>query len=76
MKRALIGGFLSLIGSIWSLAVVFIAGNNLVTSWDTQRGRLWSTVIEMDLMFLFILSVVFVVLGIVLMAVELFRKDK
>lgn len=74
MKRALIGGFLSLIGSIWSLAVVFIAGNNLVTSWDTQLGRLWSTVIEMDLMFLFILSVVFIILGIGLMAVELFRK--
>ena len=76
MKRALIGGFLSLIGSIWSLAIVFIAGNNLVTSWDTQLGRLWSTVIEMDLMFLFILSVVFIVLGVVLMAVELFRKEK
>ena len=76
MKRALIGGFLSLIGSIWSLAIVFIAGNNLVTSWDAQIGRLWSTVIEMDLMFLFILSVVFIVLGIVLMAVELFRKEK
>ena len=40
MKRALIGGFLSLIGSIWSLAIVFIAGNNLVSSWDTQLGRL------------------------------------
>ena len=76
MKRALIGGFLSLIGSIWSLAIVFIAGNNLVTSWDTQLGRLWSTVIEMDLMFLFILAVVFIILGIVLMAVELFRKEK
>ena len=76
MKRALIGGFLSLIGSIWSLAIVFIAGNNLVTSWDPQLGRLWSTVIEMNLMFLFILSVVFIVYGIVLMAVELFRKEK
>ena len=76
MKRALIGGFLSLIGSIWSLAIVFIAGNNLVNSWDPQIGRLWTTVIEMDLMFLFILSVVFIVLGIILMAFELFRKEK
>jgi len=76
MKRALIGGFLSLIGSIWSLAIVFIAGNNLVTSWDSDVGRLWTTVIEMDLMFLFVLSVVFIVLGITLMAVELFRKEK
>ena len=76
MKRALIGGFIALIGSIWSLAIVFIAGNNLVTSWDTELGRLWSTVIEMDLMFLFVLSVVFIVLGIILMAFELFRKEK
>ena len=76
MKRALIGGFLSLIGSIWSLAIVFIAGNNLVTSWDREVGRLWTTVIEMDLMFLFVLAVVFIVLGITLMAVELFRKEK
>jgi len=76
MKKALIGGFFSLIGSIWSLAIVFIAGNNLVTSWDTKLGRLLSTVIEMDLTFLFVLSVVFIVLGIVLMTVELFRKEK
>lgn len=76
MKRAVIGGFLSLIGSIWALAIVFIAGNNLVTSWNTELGRLWSTVIEMDLMFLFVFSVVFIVLGIILMAVELFRKEK
>lgn len=75
MKKALIGGFLSLIGSIWSLAVVFIAGNNLVTAWDTQVGRFWSTVIEMDLLFLFILSVAFVMLGLIIMAVEFFRKE-
>ena len=78
MKRALIGGFLSLIGSIWSLAIVIIAGNNLnlVLSWNPNIGRLLSTVIEMDLIFLFILSVVFIVLGITLMVVELFRKEK
>ena len=76
MKRALIGGFLSLIGSIWTLAIVFIAGNNLVTSWDTELGRFWSTVIEMDLMFLLVIAVAFIVLGIVLMAIELFRKEK
>lgn len=75
MKKALIGGFLSLIGSIWALAVVFIAGNNLVTRWDTQIGRFWSTVIEMDLLFLFILSVAFVILGLIIMAVEFFRKE-
>ena len=76
MKRALIGGFLSLIGTIWSLAIVFISGSNLVTAWDPKIGRLWTTVIEMDLMFLFVIAVVFIVLGIILMTVELFRKEK
>lgn len=74
MKRALIGGFFSLIGSIWSLAIVFIAGNNPVTA--SERGRFWTTVIEMDLAFLFILAVVFALLGVVLMTIELFRKEK
>ena len=76
MKRAVIGGFLSLIGSIWALAIIFIAGNNLVTSWDTKLGRFLSTIIEMDLTLLFAFSVVFIVLGIILMTVELFCKEK
>ena len=76
MKRTLIGGFLTLAGSSWSLGILFIAGNNLVSSWNTELGRFWSTVIELKLMFPFILSVIIAVLGIILMAVELFRKEK
>ena len=76
MKRAIIGGFVSLIGSIWAITIVFLAGSNLVTSWDTKLGRLWSTVIEMDLAFLFVISVVFIMLGLILMAVELICKEK
>lgn len=75
MKKALIGGFLSLIGSIWALAVVFIAGSNLATSWQDPPGRFLSTVAEMNLTFVFFLSILFVVIGIVIMAVELFRKN-
>jgi len=76
MKKVLIGGFTSLLGSIWALAIVFLAGNNLASSWNTRLGRFLSTVIEMDLMFVFIISVVFVVLGIMIMAIELFRKEQ
>ena len=76
MKKTLIGGFLSIIGSSWSIAIMFVAGNNLVTTWYTELGRFWSTVIEMQLMFPFVLSVALTVLGIILMAVELFRKEK
>ena len=31
MKRALIGGFISLIGSIWTLVIMLIAIDNLVS---------------------------------------------
>ena len=76
MKRVLIGGFISLIGSIWALAIVFIAGNNLVSSWPTRLGRFWGTVVEMGLLPIFVLSVIFVIAGVVIMAVELFRKEQ
>ena len=76
MKRVLIGGFVSLIGSIWALAIVFIAGNNLVSSWPTRLGRFWGTVLEMGLLPVFVLSVIFVMAGIIIMVLELFRKEQ
>lgn len=35
MKRALIGGFISLLGTIWGLAIAVAASNNLVSGWTT-----------------------------------------
>lgn len=75
MKRALIGGFFSVIGSIWTLAIMFIAGNNLVDSWPNPPGRFLTTVSAMGLMPLFVIAVMLVVLGIFIMAIELFKKD-
>ena len=46
MKKTIIGGFLSLIGSIWTLAILIAAGNNLVSSLTTPPGRLLSTAPE------------------------------
>lgn len=37
MKKVLIGGFFSLIGSIWALTVVFVAGNNMVSMANPSR---------------------------------------
>ena len=74
MKRVLIGGFLSLIGSIWAMAVLFVAGSNLTSGWTTPPGRFMTTVAEMGLSEVFGMAIV--VLGIVIMMVELFRRDK
>lgn len=75
MKRVLIGGFISLIGSIWALAIIFLAGNNLTSGWSTPPGRLLTTISELDMMLLFVVSVALVLLGIVLMIIEYFRKE-
>lgn len=75
MKRAFIGGFFALIGSIWALAIAFLASNNLPSSWYTPPGRFLTAVSELNLTAFFVIAVVFFVLGVVLMVVEYFRKD-
>ncbi len=76
MKRVLIGGFVSLIGSIWTLAIILLAANNLTSSWYTPPGRLLTSISELGLMLFFVISALLVVLGIVLMAVEYFKREK
>ena len=75
MKRALIGGFISLLGTIWGLAIALVASNNLVSSWITPPGRFLITVAEMGFAPLFAAAIILIVLGLVLMAIECFKKD-
>lgn len=74
MKRALIGGFLALLGTIWSLAVVVAASGNLVNAWG-EYGRLLTTIIEMGLLPALCIAAAAVVFGVVVMLIEFFRKD-
>lgn len=75
MKKALIGGFISLLGTIWGLAVIIFTGNNLVSGWSTPPGRFLTTVSELGMTVPFVISILFVVLGLAVMAVEYFKKD-
>ena len=76
MKRVLIGGVLSLIGSIWAMAVMFMAGNNLTSGWSTPPGRFMTTVAEMGLSEVFGMAILLVVLGVAVLLVELVRRDR
>lgn len=76
MKRVLVGGFISLIGSIWALAIFVLAANNMASEWSRSIGRFLTTISELNMTFLFVISIAFVVLGIVLMLIEYFRKEK
>lgn len=75
MKRALIGGFISVIGSIWGLAVIISANNYAINGWATPPGKLLTQITESNLVIWFGISIATVVLGIILMAIEYFKKD-
>ncbi|MEQ2815693.1 hypothetical protein [Waltera acetigignens] len=75
MKRAIIGGFISLIGSIWVLAIIISANNYAINGWTTPPGKIITQMIESNLMVWFGISVATIVLGIVLMIIEYFKKD-
>lgn len=75
MKRAIIGGFISLIGSIWTLAVIISANNYSINGWTTPPGKLLTQIAESNLTVWFGVSIAMVALGFVLMAIEYFKKD-
>ena len=76
MKRALIGGFLSLVGSIWTLAAVISACGYAIDGWTNPPGKLLTQIAESGLIPWFAVSAVLTLLGIILMAAELFGKGK
>lgn len=75
LKRAIIGGFISLIGSIWTLAVIICANNYTIDGWSTPPGKLLTQLAESNLMLWFCISIALVILGIVFMVIEYFKKD-
>lgn len=76
MKRAIIGGFLSLVGSIWALAVLLCANSHAIDGWATPPGKLITQLNESGLMPWFTASIIVTALGIVLMAIEYFRRER
>ena len=75
MKKVITGGFLSLIGTIWTLAILITASNNLATSWITAYGRLFSTIIDMKMTLPLILAACVTIAGILMMLIESFKKE-
>lgn len=76
MKKTVIGGFLALIGTIWELAVILFAGNNLVSGWATPPGRFLTTVLETGMLLPFVLATALLAAGLAILAVEYFRKER
>ena len=68
-------GFLSLIGTIWGLAIIVFVGKNLTSSWPTPPGRFLTTVIELNMVTPMVIVFIFLIFGLIVMGVEYFKKE-
>jgi ABC-type sulfate transport system permease component len=75
MKKVIIGVFLSMIGALGSLTVFVIIANNMVSGWSTPPGRFLTTVSELGMTPLLVVSSIILVLGLIILAIEYFRKE-
>ncbi len=75
MKRAVIGGFLALIGTIWGLTALLFVSASPASSWATPPGRFLTGVVENGMTVPLILAVTLMVAGLAILAVEYFRKE-
>lgn len=78
MKKVVIGGFLSLVGTIWCLVGLIGSAVNVqnVSSWYTPPGRFGTAMVECGMVWPVVLGGLLLALGLVIMGVEYFRKEK
>ena len=78
MKRALIGGFLTLVGSIWCLAGFVSTAANVqnVTEWYTPPGRFGTAMLQSGMVWPVVLGGLLLVVGLIVLGVEYFRKGE
>ncbi len=76
VKRALIGGFLSLLGTIWGVVVLLYVADNWVSNWYTPPGRFLTTVWETGMTAPFVLAMALLLAGLVILGIEYFKKDQ
>lgn len=74
MKKVIIGGFLAVVSSIWAIAIGAYVQFNLVSDWS--GSRFWSSASQLGVILPLILSLIILALGIVIMFIEYFRKDR
>jgi hypothetical protein len=75
MKKVIIGAVITLIGSIWGLGILLFVGNHLVSSWYSPPGRFLTSLAESQMTLPFILSIILILLSLIILGIEYFRKD-
>lgn len=74
MKKVIIGGFLAIVSSIWAIAIGAYVQFNLASEWS--GSRFWSSALQLGVIIPLVISLIGLALGVVIMCVEYFRKDR
>lgn len=74
MKKVIISGFVAIVSSIWLLAIGVYVQCNLVSEW--YGNRFLESAVQLGVIIPLILSFALLVLSIVGLCFEYFRKDK
>ncbi|MCM1128035.1 MAG: hypothetical protein NC429_16395 [Lachnospiraceae bacterium] len=74
MKRVVIGGFLAVVSSVWAIAIGAYVQFNLASDWS--GSRFWSSASQLGVIVPLVISLIILALGIVIMCIEYFRKDR
>lgn len=74
MKRTVIGGIFSLLGTVWTLVVIDFAQNHPASSWANFPGRFLTSVFEGGMALPAILGFGLLACGLAILAVEYFKK--
>lgn len=75
MKRAVIGGFLSVIGAMFSIAILYFAANHMASEYAMPPGRLLSTLAQNGTIFPMMAAVALLAAGLIMMLQEYSKKD-
>ena len=70
MKKTLIGCCLILAGAMGVSAFSICAALTPRSGWTTPPGRFWTAIMEGDLVFPFSISLLFIILGLILLVIE------
>ena len=74
MKKVIIGGFLAIVSSIWAITIGAYVQFNLASEW--YGSRFWSSASQLGVTIPLVISLIGLALGVVIMCVEYFQKDR
>lgn len=74
MKKVIIGGFLAIVSSIWAITIGAYVQSNLASEW--YGNRFWSSASQLGVIVPLVISLIGLALGVAIMCVEYFRKDR